>query len=153
MPCPFPIRIVLQADTMHKVPGSCKWQELKDLVRQTATHARQAVVHEGRVGQVTVRNRDEAFRTYSKCSRLPKAEWADISPGYLVKNGWNGQSITVSLTRPAAQKDQPLIQVAGPATGPSKIAQGTYAASNFSSPPPTSSGSVCSSPTSPLSPV
>ena len=60
-----------RTDTDMQIPRSCKWQEFKDLVRQTATHVRQSVVYETecgdstRIGQITVRSRDEAFRTYS----------------------------------------------------------------------------------------
>ncbi|GAD92574.1 RNA binding protein [Paecilomyces variotii No. 5] len=52
------------------IPAHCRWQELKDLVRQTALHIRQAVVYDDQhgfptgLGQIIVKNEDEAWRTY-----------------------------------------------------------------------------------------
>ncbi|QSS61631.1 RNA binding protein [Histoplasma capsulatum] len=54
------------------IPPQCRWQELKDLVRQTALHIRQAVVyddchgHPTGLGQIIVKNEDEAWRTYMR---------------------------------------------------------------------------------------
>ena len=53
-----------------QIPAHCRWQELKDLVRQTALHIRQAVVYDDShgfptgLGQIIVKNEDEAWRTY-----------------------------------------------------------------------------------------
>lgn len=54
----------------RQIPAHCRWQELKDLVRQTALHIRQAVVYDDHhgfptgLGQIIVKNEDEAWRTY-----------------------------------------------------------------------------------------
>jgi hypothetical protein len=53
-----------------QIPPRCRWQELKDLVRQTALHIRQAVVYDDHhgfptgLGQIIVKNEEEAWRTY-----------------------------------------------------------------------------------------
>lgn len=58
-----------QADK-KQIPSHCRWQELKDLVRQTALHIRQAVVYDDShgfptgLGQIIIKNEDEAWRTY-----------------------------------------------------------------------------------------
>ncbi|KKK18004.1 hypothetical protein AOCH_006406 [Aspergillus ochraceoroseus] len=59
---------------LQGIPARCRWQELKDLVRQTALHIRQAVVYDDHhgfptgLGQIIVKNEDEAWRTYqSSC--------------------------------------------------------------------------------------
>ncbi|KAE8397059.1 hypothetical protein BDV37DRAFT_277200 [Aspergillus pseudonomiae] len=55
---------------LQGIPAHCRWQELKDLVRQTALHIRQAVVYDDHhgfptgLGQIIVKNEDEAWRTY-----------------------------------------------------------------------------------------
>ncbi|EKV05317.1 RNA binding protein [Penicillium digitatum PHI26] len=55
---------------LQGIPPHCRWQELKDLVRQTALHIRQAVVYDDNhgtptgIGQIIVKNEDEAWRTY-----------------------------------------------------------------------------------------
>lgn len=54
----------------NQIPSHCRWQELKDLVRQTALHIRQAVVYDDShgfptgLGQIIIKNEDEAWRTY-----------------------------------------------------------------------------------------
>lgn len=54
----------------RKIPAHCRWQELKDLIRQTALHIRQAVVYDDNhgfptgLGQIIVKNEEEAWRTY-----------------------------------------------------------------------------------------
>lgn len=56
----------------RQIPPRCRWQELKDLVRQTALHIRQAVVYDDHhgfptgLGQIIVKEEDEAWRTYRK---------------------------------------------------------------------------------------
>jgi hypothetical protein len=53
-----------------QIPAHCRWQELKDMVRQTALHIRQAVVYDDQhgfptgLGQIIVKNEEEAWRTY-----------------------------------------------------------------------------------------
>lgn len=60
----------LQILLRMQIPAHCRWQELKDLVRQTALHIRQAVVYDDQqgyptgLGQIIVKNEDEAWRTY-----------------------------------------------------------------------------------------
>lgn len=55
---------------LEKIPAHCRWQELKDFVRQTALHIRQAVVYDDEhgyptgMGQIIVKNEDEAWRTF-----------------------------------------------------------------------------------------
>ncbi|KAJ5502869.1 Nucleotide-binding alpha-beta plait [Penicillium fimorum] len=57
---------------LQGIPPHCRWQELKDLVRQTALHIRQAVVYDDShgfptgLGQIIVKNEDEAWRTYRR---------------------------------------------------------------------------------------
>lgn len=59
-----------------QVPAHCRWQELKDFVRQTAQHIRQAVVYDDPhgyptgIGQIIVKNEDEAWRTFRGFSFL-----------------------------------------------------------------------------------
>lgn len=56
--------------TNLQIPAHCRWQELKDFVRQSALHIRQAVVYDDQhgyptgIGQIIVKNEDEAWRTY-----------------------------------------------------------------------------------------
>ncbi|KAJ6050264.1 Nucleotide-binding alpha-beta plait [Penicillium canescens] len=78
--------------------------ELKDLVRQTALHIRQAVVYDDShgfptgLGQIIVKNEDEAWRTYHRLST----------------NGWDGQSLVVTLARTST----PTKPIAGPTRSP-----------------------------------
>jgi hypothetical protein len=65
------LRPTLLTDIVRlQIPAHCRWQELKDLVRQTALHIRQAVVYDDShgfptgLGQIIVKNEDEAWRTY-----------------------------------------------------------------------------------------
>ncbi|KAK2806245.1 Myelin expression factor 2 [Onygenales sp. PD_10] len=87
-----------------QIPPQCRWQELKDLVRQTALHIRQAVVyddchgHPTGLGQIIVKNEDEAWRTYNRLST----------------NGWNGNTLTVTLSLASA----PTKPLAGPTKSP-----------------------------------
>ncbi|EDN08249.1 predicted protein [Histoplasma mississippiense (nom. inval.)] len=117
------------------IPPQCRWQELKDLVRQTALHIRQAVVyddchgHPTGLGQIIVKNEDEAWRTYNRLST----------------NGWNGNSLTVTLSLASA----PTKPIAGPTKSqpPSRM---PYAAGGYSSPP--SCPPLISSPTRTMPP-
>ncbi|CRG86440.1 RNA binding protein [Talaromyces islandicus] len=90
---------------LQGVPAHCRWQELKDFVRQTAQHIRQAVVYDDPhgfptgIGQIIVKNEDEAWRTFRK----------------LAANGWNGQVLTVTL----AKANAPTEPIAGPKQSPS----------------------------------
>ncbi|KAL4915730.1 hypothetical protein BDW62DRAFT_119241 [Aspergillus aurantiobrunneus] len=99
---------------LQGVPARCRWQELKDLVRQTALHIRQAVVYDDHhgfptgLGQIIVKNEDEAWRTYHRLST----------------NGWEGQSLVVTLARTSS----PTRPVAGPTKSPPCIIQPSYVA-------------------------
>ncbi|KAG5203911.1 RRM domain-containing protein [Trichophyton interdigitale] len=107
---------------LQGIPPQCRWQELKDFVRQTALHIRQAVVyddchgHPTGLGQIIVKNEDEAWRTYNRLST----------------NGWNGHSLTVTLSLAS----EPTKPIAGPTKSPSL--SGMPYASGFSVPPVTS---------------
>ncbi|KKZ62204.1 hypothetical protein EMCG_03342 [[Emmonsia] crescens] len=120
---------------LQGIPPQCRWQELKDLVRQTALHIRQAVVyddchgHPTGLGQIIVKNEDEAWRTYNRLST----------------NGWNGNSLTVTLSLASA----PTKPIAGPTKSPS-ISRIPYAAGGYSSPP--RCPPLVSSPTSTMPP-
>ncbi|KAJ6061379.1 uncharacterized protein N7446_005499 [Penicillium canescens] len=89
---------------LQGIPPHCRWQELKDLVRQTALHIRQAVVYDDShgfptgLGQIIVKNEDEAWRTYHRLST----------------NGWDGQSLVVTLARTST----PTKPIAGPTRSP-----------------------------------
>ncbi|KAL4780201.1 hypothetical protein BJX76DRAFT_361089 [Aspergillus varians] len=99
---------------LQGIPARCRWQELKDLVRQTALHIRQAVVyddHQGSptgLGQIIVKNEDEAWRTYQRLST----------------SGWEGQSLVVTLARTSS----PTQPIAGPTKSPPCIIQPSYVA-------------------------
>ncbi|CAG7960442.1 unnamed protein product [Penicillium nalgiovense] len=89
---------------LQGIPPHCRWQELKDLVRQTALHIRQAVVYDDShgfptgLGQIIVKNEDEAWRTYHRLSTC----------------GWDGQSLVVTLARTST----PTKPIAGPTRSP-----------------------------------
>ncbi|KAJ6005232.1 Nucleotide-binding alpha-beta plait [Penicillium sp. IBT 35674x] len=118
---------------LQGIPAHCRWQELKDLVRQTAQHIRQAVVYDDShgfptgLGQIIVKNEDEAWRTYHRLST----------------NGWEGQSLVVTLARTSA----PTKPIAGPTRSPPAVIQAYM--SGHSTPP--RSGSIAMPP-SPISP-
>ncbi|KAE8338667.1 hypothetical protein BDV24DRAFT_153440 [Aspergillus arachidicola] len=70
---------------LQGIPAHCRWQELKDLVRQTALHIRQAVVYDDHhgfptgLGQIIVKNEDEAWRTYPGTSpTYPPPEYGHV---------------------------------------------------------------------------
>ncbi|KAJ5678500.1 Nucleotide-binding alpha-beta plait [Penicillium maclennaniae] len=92
---------------LQGIPAHCRWQELKDLVRQTALHIRQAVVYDDShgfptgLGQIIVKNEDEAWRTYHRLST----------------SGWDGQSLVVTLARTSA----PTKPIAGPTRSPPAV--------------------------------
>ncbi|KAJ5573391.1 Nucleotide-binding alpha-beta plait [Penicillium hispanicum] len=120
---------------LQGIPAHCRWQELKDLVRQTALHIRQAVVYDDShgfptgLGQIIVKNEDEAWRTYHRLST----------------NGWEGQSLVVTLARTSA----PTKPIAGPTRSPPAVAQGYI--SGHSTPQSKGSGTMPPSPISPES--
>ncbi|KAL1956306.1 hypothetical protein VTO42DRAFT_7389 [Malbranchea cinnamomea] len=126
---------------LQGIPPHCRWQELKDLIRQTALHIRQAVVyddchgHPTGIGQIIIKNEDEAWRTYNRLST----------------NGWNGLSLTVTLSR----ANDPTKPIAGPTKSPS-INRIPYVPA-FSGPPLSTailSPTTCSlAPDSPVSPT
>ncbi|BDD54495.1 hypothetical protein MAP00_000110 [Monascus purpureus] len=102
---------------LQGIPAHCRWQELKDLVRQTALHIRQAVVYDDQqgyptgLGQIIVKNEDEAWRTYHRLST----------------HGWDGQSLVVTLARTSS----PTQPIAGPTKSPPcMFNQGHYASSS-----------------------
>ncbi|KAJ5170896.1 Nucleotide-binding alpha-beta plait [Penicillium coprophilum] len=101
------------------IPPHCRWQELKDLVRQTALHIRQAVVYDDShglptgLGQIIVKNEDEAWRTYHRLST----------------SGWDGQSLVVTLSRTST----PTKPIAGPTRSPPMMPTGYI--SGHSTPP------------------
>ncbi|RAL12132.1 uncharacterized protein BO97DRAFT_345648 [Aspergillus homomorphus CBS 101889] len=105
---------------LQGIPAHCRWQELKDLVRQTALHIRQAVVYDDQhgfptgLGQIIVKNEDEAWRTYQRLST----------------NGWEGQSLVVTLARTSS----PTRPVAGPTKSPTRVMPANYVA-GYSTPP------------------
>ncbi|KAL6230438.1 hypothetical protein BDW75DRAFT_72253 [Aspergillus navahoensis] len=105
---------------LQGIPARCRWQELKDMVRQTAQHIRQAVVYDDHhgfptgLGQIIVKEEDEAWKTYHRLST----------------NGWEGQSLVVTLARTSA----PTRPIAGPTKSPSCIIQPSYVA-GYSTPP------------------
>ncbi|KAB8233583.1 uncharacterized protein BDW43DRAFT_310940 [Aspergillus alliaceus] len=119
---------------LQGIPAHCRWQELKDLVRQTALHIRQAVVYDDHhgfptgLGQIIVKNEDEAWRTYRALST----------------NGWEGQSLVVTLARTSS----PTRPIAGPTKSPSVIPS-NYAP-GYSTPPRVSQNMAV--PPSPISP-
>ncbi|KAL4758829.1 RNA-binding protein [Aspergillus foveolatus] len=104
---------------LQGIPPRCRWQELKDLVRQTALHIRQAVVYDDHhgfptgLGQIIVKEEDEAWRTYHRLST----------------NGWEGQSLVVTLARTSA----PTRPIAGPTKSPCIIQPGYV--TGYSPPP------------------
>ncbi|GIC94217.1 RNA-binding protein [Aspergillus udagawae] len=113
----------------------CRWQELKDMVRQTALHIRQAVVYDDQhgfptgLGQIIVKNEDEAWRTYHRLST----------------NGWDGQSLVVTLARTSS----PTRPVAGPTKSPTCVIPPAYVA-GYSTPPRVAQNLAI--PPSPISP-
>ncbi|KAJ5156960.1 Nucleotide-binding alpha-beta plait [Penicillium canariense] len=119
---------------LQGIPAHCRWQELKDLVRQTALHIRQAVVYDDShgfptgLGQIIVKNEDEAWRTYHRLST----------------NGWEGQSLVVTLARTSA----PTKPIAGPTRSPPAMIQGYMSGHST---PPRSQGNM-TMPPSPISP-
>ncbi|KAJ6180034.1 hypothetical protein N7519_010495 [Penicillium mononematosum] len=92
---------------LQGIPPHCRWQELKDLVRQTALHIRQAVVYDDShgfptgLGQIIVKNEEEAWRTYHRLSTC----------------GWDGQSLVVTLARTST----PTKPIAGPTRSPAMM--------------------------------
>ncbi|PYH50009.1 uncharacterized protein BP01DRAFT_378618 [Aspergillus saccharolyticus JOP 1030-1] len=120
---------------LQGIPAHCRWQELKDLVRQTALHIRQAIVYDDQhgfptgLGQIIVKNEDEAWRTYQRLST----------------NGWEGQSLVVTLARTSS----PTRPVAGPTKSPTCVIPATYVA-GYSTPPRVTQNMAI--PPSPISP-
>ncbi|KAF9893313.1 hypothetical protein FE257_011743 [Aspergillus nanangensis] len=120
---------------LQGIPAHCRWQELKDLVRQTALHIRQAVVYDDHhgfptgLGQIIVKNEDEAWRTYHRLST----------------NGWEGQSLVVTLARTSS----PTSPIAGPTKSPSCVISSSYVP-GYSTPPRGSQNVAV--PPSPISP-
>ncbi|OJJ47905.1 hypothetical protein ASPZODRAFT_64465 [Penicilliopsis zonata CBS 506.65] len=106
---------------LQGIPSQCRWQELKDLVRQTALHIRQAVVYDDQngfptgLGQIIVKNEDEAWRTYQRLST----------------NGWYGQSLVVTLARTS----MPTQPIAGPTKSPSACMMPSSFVSGYTTPP------------------
>ncbi|KAL3455007.1 hypothetical protein BJX64DRAFT_273128 [Aspergillus heterothallicus] len=104
----------------RQIPARCRWQELKDLVRQTALHIRQAVVYDDHhgfptgLGQIIVKNEEEAWRTYHRLST----------------NGWEGQSLVVTLARTSS----PTQPIAGPTKSPQCVIRPNHVA-GYSTPP------------------
>ncbi|KAJ5121780.1 Nucleotide-binding alpha-beta plait [Penicillium atrosanguineum] len=121
---------------LQGIPAHCRWQELKDLVRQTALHIRQAVVYDDShgiptgLGQIIVKNEDEAWRTYHRLST----------------NGWDGQSLVVTLARTSA----PTKPIAGPTRSPPAVESMQNYTSGHTT-PPRSQGNL-TVPPSPISP-
>ncbi|KAJ5824652.1 Nucleotide-binding alpha-beta plait [Penicillium robsamsonii] len=119
---------------LQGIPPHCRWQELKDLVRQTALHIRQAVVYDDShgfptgLGQIIVKNEDEAWRTYHRLST----------------SGWDGQSLVVTLSRTST----PTKPIAGPTRSPAMMPTGYIAGHST---PPLVHGNM-SMPPSPVSP-
>ncbi|GFG03717.1 protein gar2 [Aspergillus udagawae] len=120
---------------LQGIPAHCRWQELKDMVRQTALHIRQAVVYDDQhgfptgLGQIIVKNEDEAWRTYHRLST----------------NGWDGQSLVVTLARTSS----PTRPVAGPTKSPTCVIPPAYVA-GYSTPPRVAQNLAI--PPSPISP-
>ncbi|KAJ5403697.1 Nucleotide-binding alpha-beta plait [Penicillium cosmopolitanum] len=120
---------------LQGIPAHCRWQELKDLVRQTALHIRQAVVYDDShgfptgLGQIIIKNEDEAWRTYHRLST----------------NGWEGQSLVVTLARTSA----PTKPIAGPTRSPPAMVHTSFVSGQ--STPPRSQDST-TMPPSPISP-
>ncbi|GKZ31340.1 hypothetical protein AbraIFM66950_011824 [Aspergillus brasiliensis] len=120
---------------LQGIPAHCRWQELKDLVRQTALHIRQAVVYDDQhgfptgLGQIIVKNEDEAWRTYHRLST----------------NGWEGQSLVVTLARTSS----PTRPIAGPTKSPTCVVPPNYVP-GYSTPPRSTQNMAV--PPSPISP-
>ncbi|KAJ5542576.1 Nucleotide-binding alpha-beta plait [Penicillium sp. DV-2018c] len=120
---------------LQGIPPHCRWQELKDLVRQTALHIRQAVVYDDShgfptgLGQIIIKNEDEAWRTYHRLST----------------NGWDGQSLVVTLSRTST----PTQPIAGPTRSPPARIRSGYLSGQ--STPPAGHGNMAIPP-SPVSP-
>ncbi|KAJ5365436.1 Nucleotide-binding alpha-beta plait [Penicillium concentricum] len=119
---------------LQGIPPHCRWQELKDLVRQTALHIRQAVVYDDShgfptgLGQIIVKNEDEAWRTYHRLST----------------SGWDGQSLVVTLSRTST----PTKPIAGPTRSPAMMPTGYISGHST---PPLVHGNIAMPP-SPVSP-
>ncbi|KAL4956705.1 hypothetical protein BDW69DRAFT_73734 [Aspergillus filifer] len=119
---------------LQGIPARCRWQELKDMVRQTALHIRQAVVYDDHhgfptgLGQIIVKNEDEAWRTYRRLST----------------SGWEGQSLVVTLARTSS----PTRPIAGPTKSPSCVVQPSFQA-GYATPPSISRATAI--PPSPMS--
>ncbi|KAI2677268.1 hypothetical protein CBS147355_5495 [Penicillium roqueforti] len=119
---------------LQGIPPHCRWQELKDLVRQTALHIRQAVVYDDShgfptgLGQIIVKNEDEAWRTYHRLST----------------SGWEGQSLVVTLSRTST----PTKPIAGPTRSPAMMSTGYISGHST---PPSVHGNMAMPP-SPVSP-
>ncbi|EEA21316.1 RNA binding protein [Talaromyces marneffei ATCC 18224] len=70
---------------LQGIPQHCRWQELKDFVRQTALHIRQAVVYDDQhgyptgLGQIIVKNEDEAWRTYHRKAFYNGMGWPPLN--------------------------------------------------------------------------
>ncbi|KAL1971736.1 hypothetical protein VTN31DRAFT_1824 [Thermomyces dupontii] len=94
---------------LQGIPPHCRWQELKDYIRQSALHIRQAVVYDDAhgcptgLGQIIVKNADEAWRTFRRLST----------------EGWDGQTLTVTLARASS----PTKPIAGPTCSPPRMLQ------------------------------
>ncbi|RAL02348.1 uncharacterized protein BO80DRAFT_423761 [Aspergillus ibericus CBS 121593] len=120
---------------LQGIPAHCRWQELKDLVRQTALHIRQAVVYDDQhgfptgLGQIIVKNEDEAWRTYHRLST----------------NGWEGQSLVVTLARTSS----PTRPIAGPTKSPTCVVPPNYVPGYSTPPRATQTMAVPPSPISP----
>ncbi|PLB41472.1 RNA-binding protein [Aspergillus candidus] len=124
---------------LQGIPAHCRWQELKDMVRQTALHIRQAVVYDDQhgfptgLGQIIVKNEDEAWRTYHRLSTT----------------GWEGQSLVVTLARTSS----PTRPIAGPTKSPRCVIPPSYVAGHTTPPRIAQNLAVPASPMSPERPV
>ena len=135
-----------------QIPAHCRWQELKDLVRQTALHIRQAVVYDDQhgfptgLGQIIVKNEDEAWRTYRASWNPDSQKLADsVLLDRLSTNGWEGQSLVVTLARTSS----PTRPIAGPTKSPTCVIPPNYV-SGYSTPPRSTQNMAV--PPSPISP-
>lgn len=125
-------------------------------MRQTALHIRQAVVYDDShgfptgLGQIIVKNEDEAWRTYRTCylTVYLSIRYIDLTrcTDRLSTIGWDGQSLVVTLARTSA----PTKPIAGPTRSPPAVA----VMQNFTpghTTPPQSQGNI-TVPPSPISP-
>ncbi|KAL3492033.1 hypothetical protein BJX62DRAFT_236668 [Aspergillus germanicus] len=91
---------------LQGIPARCRWQDLRDLIRRTASQIRKSVVYDDHhgfptgLGQIVINDKVEALNTFERLST----------------EGWDGASLVVTL----ATTDSPTEPIAGPTKSPKK---------------------------------